>query len=56
MKLKSALVLYWVINNLIQIAQTFLTKALDKKPNDEISTSKGAKEINSDKDLNKKNK
>jgi len=55
-KLKSALVLYWVINNLIQIAQTFLTKSLDKKPNDEIATNKVAKEISSDKDLNKRNK
>jgi YidC/Oxa1 family membrane protein insertase len=29
--LKSALVLYWVVNNLIQIAQTVVMKKMDKK-------------------------
>lgn len=35
-KLKSALVLYWVINNSIQIAQTFIMRKMDKNKAKEI--------------------
>ena len=30
-KLKAALVLYWIVNNLIQVTQTVIMKKLDKK-------------------------
>ncbi|MBU5592410.1 membrane protein insertase YidC [Clostridium sp. MSJ-4] len=55
LKFKSALVLYWVINNLIQIAQTYIMKSIDNKPKDDSSTTKLAQEISSDK-LGNKNK
>ncbi|WP_333887429.1 membrane protein insertase YidC [Clostridium sp.] len=37
--LKSALVLYWVVNNLIQIAQTVVMKKMDKKKVDKKKAS-----------------
>lgn len=52
---KSALVLYWVVNNLIQMAQTYIMKLVEKKKHDSEENTLGAKEVSSDK-VNKKNK
>ncbi len=55
--LKAALVLYWVINNLIQIAQNFVMKKVgtNKKTGDE-ELSSVAKEVTSDVDGKKRKK
>lgn len=55
-KFKSALVLYWVVNNLIQIAQTYIMKALDNSKKHEDVDGSIAKEISSDKDIKKRKK
>lgn len=52
---KSALVLYWVVNNLIQIAQTYVMKRLEENKKSELNGAI-AKEVSSDVDEKKNRK